>query len=193
MEVLFLFIMSYMLSLLKKDFDTEHAHARRDHLTGAANRRSFQAVADYEINQSRRHERVLSVALIDLDNFKAVNDQLGHHVGDDLLVKVVQIIKENVRGTDFVARLGGDEFCVLFPETDTIATANLLENLQKKFLEVMVLYRWPVTFSIGAITYKIPPVSAHDMVKEVDANMYAAKLGGKNRIIHVTMGIPSPS
>src|ERR1039457_947591 len=78
MEVLFLIIMSYMFSRLKIDFEIEHSLSRQDQLTHAANRRSFTELAEYEINQSRRHQRALSLAYIDLDNFKKVNDNMGH-------------------------------------------------------------------------------------------------------------------
>lgn len=184
MEVLFLVIMSYMFSMLKREFEVEKALARRDQLTQAANRHSFQELAEYEIKQSRRHQRVLSVAYIDLDNFKYVNDSMGHHAGDDLLVKVVQTLEKNVRSTDVVARLGGDEFCVLFPGTAADVITGLLEKLQKRLLATMAANAWPVTFSIGSITYNRPPDSADAMLREVDTMMYAAKADGKNMITH---------
>lgn len=193
MEVLFLFIMSYMFSMLRRDFEVEKALARQDQLTNAVNRRSFQELAEYEINQSRRHQRVLSVAYIDLDNFKTVNDSMGHHVGDDLLVKVVQTLQQNIRSTDVVARLGGDEFCILFPETSSDATKDILEKLQGRLLSTMAANAWPVTFSIGAITYKNPPASVDSMLKEADARMYAAKKDGKNMISHAIVESHGPT
>jgi diguanylate cyclase (GGDEF)-like protein len=187
MEVIFLVIMSYMFSMLKRDLELEKTLARQDQLTHAANRRSFQELAEYEINQSRRHQRILSVAYIDIDNFKTVNDSMGHHVGDNLLVKVVQTLEQNIRNTDVLARLGGDEFSILFPDTAANVITELLEKLQNKLLAAMAANSWPVTFSIGAITYKSPPESADAMLREVDAMMYAAKMGGKNMISHVTV------
>ena len=192
MEVLFLLIMSHLISILKNDLEAEKALARLDPLTSAVNRRSFQELADYEINQSLRHKRVLSVAYLDLDNFKTVNDSMGHQVGDDLLVKVVQTLKQNMRITDVVARLGGDEFCILFPETCSDDLHKVLENLQHCLLATMSAHAWPVTFSIGAITYNSPPASADAMLSEADARMYAAKRAGKNMISHSTVELHPP-
>lgn len=187
MEVLFLIIMNSMFSRLKRDFETEKSLAREDSLTGALNRHSFLELAEYEIKESSRYQRVLSVAYIDLDNFKAINDSMGHHVGDHLLVKVVQVLIQNLRSTDVVARLGGDEFCILFPETASEVATMMLEKLQDLLLATMAANSWPVTFSIGAITYKSLPSSADAMLREVDKRMYAVKLGGKNRISHATV------
>lgn len=191
MEALFLVIMNYMFSILKREFEIEKALARQDQLTGALNRRSFLELADYEIKRSSRYQRVLSVAYIDLDNFKAVNDLMGHHVGDDLLVKVVQTLIQNLRVTDVVARLGGDEFCILFPETAAHATARTLDKLQGQLLATMAANVWPVTFSIGAITYNCLPSSADAMLREVDDRMYAVKRDGKNMISHATVDSPA--
>jgi diguanylate cyclase (GGDEF)-like protein len=100
---------------------------------------------------------------------------------------VVQTLQEHIRNVDIVSRLGGDEFCILFPETSSAATVEILEKLQNHLLTTMKMNSWPVTFSIGAITYNNPPASAEAMLKEVDARMYAAKRGGKNMISHATV------
>jgi diguanylate cyclase (GGDEF)-like protein len=191
MEVLFLIIMNSMFSRLKRDFETEKSLARQDSLTGALNRRSFLELAEYEIKESFRYQRVLSVAYIDLDNFKAINDSMGHHAGDNLLVKVVQVLIQNLRSTDLVARLGGDEFCILFPETASDVATIMLNKLQGLLFATMAANSWPVTFSIGAITYKSLPSSADAMLREVDKRMYAVKQDGKNRISHSTVESPA--
>jgi len=184
MEVCFLVIMNLMFSQLKKELELEKSLARTDHLTGALNRRSFIELAAYEISQSQRHMSPLTITYIDLDNFKTVNDSLGHHVGDTLLSTVVKILQESIRNTDQLARLGGDEFCVLFPETEANAANALLTKLQARLVDAMKVKGWPVTFSMGAITYITPPASVESMLKEADARMYEVKQNGKNMISH---------
>lgn len=187
MEICFLVIMNYMFAILKKELNIEKALARTDHMTGALNRRSFMELAEYEINQSRRHKRPITIAYIDLDNFKAVNDSLGHHAGDLLLRTVVRILLENHRSTDVVARIGGDEFSVLYPETMAEAASEVLAKVREKLLDAMQANEWPVTFSIGAVTYTSPPASAEAMLREADAKMYEVKQTGKNMVAHVTV------
>lgn len=190
MEVCFLILMNYMFCLIKRELEIEKMLARTDHLTGALNRRSYLELTEYEIKQSRRHHRPLTITYIDLDNFKEVNDQLGHHSGDLLLTTVVKILQENIRNTDLVARIGGDEFSLLFPETDALAANELLIKLQSRLLGAMQVNGWSVTFSIGAVTYLTPPVSVESMLKEADARMYEVKQAGKNMVSHATIETP---
>jgi len=116
-EFIFLLIMSTLFSALRKNLNTEKELSSRDPLTGALNRRSFFDLAEYEINRSHRYELPFTVAYIDLDNFKSINDQFGHRVGDQLLITVVSTFRSNIRSTDILARFGGDEFVILLPET----------------------------------------------------------------------------
>ncbi|NVN99859.1 MAG: GGDEF domain-containing protein [Geobacteraceae bacterium] len=187
MEISFLIIMNQMFSLLRRELELEKALARTDYLTGALNRRSFMELVDYEVSQSRRYQRPLTLVYIDLDNFKAVNDGLGHHTGDQLLCDVVSVLRESNRSTDLVARLGGDEFCLLYPETATEAAADLLRRTQEQLLSTMEMKGWPVTFSIGAVTYTTPPATAETIIREADTRMYEVKEAGKNMISHVTI------
>ncbi len=193
MEVCFLLIMNYMFYRLKKELNIQKELARTDPLTGALNRRSFMELAEYAINQSRRYQRPLSIAYLDLDNFKSVNDGLGHHVGDLLLCTVAKVLVQNSRSTDLVARIGGDEFCVLYPETDAETAGELLARLQGSLLDAMNVNEWLVTFSIGAITYITPAASAEAMIKEVDSRMYGVKHAGKNMVSHATIATQFPA
>lgn len=180
----FFLITSFMLSKFKDELEKEKELGRIDDLTGVSNSRSFYELASTEIERSKRHGHTLSVAYIDLDDFKSINDSTGHSTGDQLLHQMAFIMKQSLRRIDVTARVGGDEFVVLMPETDQETAKIVIERLQKNLLESMKSSGWPVTFSIGAITFTAPPKSVNDMVKKADNLMYRAKEGGKNRILY---------
>ncbi|MEI6704374.1 MAG: diguanylate cyclase [Deltaproteobacteria bacterium] len=183
-EFLFLLIMSVLFSALKKNLENEKTLASHDPLTGALNRRSFFDLAEYEINRSHRYDLPLTVAYIDLDNFKEVNDNLGHRAGDKLLVTVVSDIRANIRSTDILARFGGDEFVILLPATSGEAAIAFLNEMHEHLNDTAARNSWPVTFSIGAATYIEAPQSIDEVVQKADELMYSVKRSGKNRLLH---------
>jgi len=168
---------------LKLALKREKDDARADFLTHVANRRAFYEAASTESTRARRYHRPLTLLYIDLDNFKQVNDSLGHDVGDELLVHVATTLRSNVRTTDVVARLGGDEFTLLLPETDHNAASVVAEKLRTRLLDSMQAKKWPVTFSIGLASFAPPPASVDEMIKRADEAMYSAKLRGKNSVV----------
>jgi diguanylate cyclase (GGDEF)-like protein len=135
-----------------------------------------------EITRARRYNRPLTLLYIDLDNFKQVNDAFGHETGDELLVEVAATIRCNVRATDLVARLGGDEFALLLTETNREAGLVVTNKLRETLLRAMQERNWPVTFSIGVVSFTVPPASVEEMVKQADEVMYSVKQRGKNSI-----------
>jgi len=187
-EFIFLLIMSLLFSALKKNLDNEKEFARRDPLTDTYNRRSFFDLAEHEINRSHRYDLPLTVAYIDLDNFKVVNDQLGHRTGDDLLMAVVSTIRSHIRSSDILARFGGDEFVILLPETPGDAALKFLNKIHTHLDLEMTRHRWPVTFSIGAATYSKAPTTVDEVIRYADELMYTVKHGGKNRLFHKEIG-----
>jgi diguanylate cyclase (GGDEF)-like protein len=180
----FFLITSFMLSKFKGELEKEKELGRIDAQTGVSNSRSFYEIASTEIERSKRHRHILSVAYIDLDDFKSINDSTGHSTGDQLLHQVAFIMKQSLRRIDVTARVGGDEFVVLMPETRQETAKIVIERLQNNLLESMRSNGWPVTFSIGVVTFTAPPKSVNDLVKEADNLMYRAKEGGKNRILY---------
>jgi diguanylate cyclase (GGDEF)-like protein len=156
--------------------------ARKDMLTGAANRRLFFELAEVEIRRSRRYKHPFTLAYIDLDNFKKVNDTQGHNAGDNVLKVVVETIRKNIREIDLISRLSGDEFVILLPETNLSQAKVVIERTQKGLLFAMQKNSWPVTFSIGVITFEKVPSTADEMVKVADNLMYEVKKSGKNNI-----------
>ena len=184
-ELLFLLIMSLLFSALRKNLDSEKTLANVDPLTGVLNRRAFFDIAEYELNRSRRYEHATTIAYIDLDNFKGINDRLGHAVGDSLLTKVTETIASNIRSTDILSRFGGDEFVILLPETPAEAAATFLGKIHSQLDRAMSARKWPVSFSIGAVTYPKAPPGVEEVIKKADMLMYEVKRSGKNRLLHI--------
>ncbi len=175
------------LEKLKSALEKEKDLSRKDFLTGLNNRRVFFEMGDFEARRSSRHQRALSVAYVDLDNFKQVNDTLGHQVGDDVLITVASTLQANLRSTDIIARLGGDEFAVLLPETSSQIAQHVMTKLRDHLLNDMRKCGWPVTFSIGIATFPDCTISFDEMIRHADELMYTAKKSGRNRITAGTM------
>lgn len=172
---------AFLLSAIKTLLEREKTFARADSLTGIANSRAFYEIAKLEIDRSARFGRPFTIAYIDIDNFKQVNDMLGHSQGDRLLKSVAESIKQSIRSIDIVSRLGGDEFGVFLPETNEGNAKTALNKVQKHLLDTAKINSWPVTFSIGAVTcYKSCTVD--ELIKEADNLMYSVKKSGKNRV-----------
>jgi len=161
--------------------EQERDASRSDFLTGLTNRRAFYEMGEFEAKRAKRYKRSLTLLYIDVDNFKVVNDSLGHQAGDDLLVQVANTIKNGVRQTDIAARLGGDEFAVLLPETDAPGGTTVSTKLQQVLSAEMQKNGWPVTFSLGCVTSNETQLDFDDLVKEGDSLMYQSKKSGKNR------------
>lgn len=182
----FFVIISLLLSALRSAFQLESQMAREDYLTGAINSRFFYYLAQMEIDRYHRYGHPFTLAYFDLDNFKSVNDQFGHACGDQVLRTVASFIKGHVRKTDIIARLGGDEFALLLPETNQESACIAISNLQKGLLEEMQRNNWPITFSIGVLTYMAAPTSTDELVKMADDLMYSVKRSGKNAVRYST-------
>jgi len=178
----FFIIVMALLSALKTALNRADALSRVDHLTGAANARCFLNLAQNEIDRSRRYKRHFSVAYIDLDNFKTINDQFGHGKGDELLRIVVNTAKSQLRETDVFARLGGDEFALLLPETGQQGARAIIAKIQSSFSGEMQSKGWPVTLSVGLLTCIEMPRTADELIKLADNLMYTVKNNGKNAI-----------
>jgi len=184
-RLLFFMIIWKLLITVHEKLLLEESLADTDPLTGLANRRFFQEQIEREYQRALRHPVPFTLAYIDLDNFKYVNDTMGHDIGDELLQSVSSELSKGVRTSDFVARLGGDEFSILFPVLDQVTAAPVLEKLQKELLDLMREKSWPVTFSIGVVTFAEVMNSSRDMIKLVDDLMYDVKKSGKNNIRHI--------
>ena len=186
---IFLVVISRLFSRLKAALDSEARMARTDPLTGVANRRVLFDVLEYEIRAMPRTGAPLSLAFIDLDNFKEINDSIGHDAGDEVLRGVVRGIKAGVREMDLVARVGGDEFIIMMPGADSDAATRMADRVRKAVLVQMAAGEWPCNLSIGVVTCTTPPCDPDELVTRADKLMYRAKKAGKGQTV-VESSIP---
>ncbi len=160
--------------------------AETDELTKTLNRRGFVIIADRLIGQAVRYERPLSLLLLDCDNLKSVNDDLGHKAGDTLLISLVKSVQAQLRRTDILARQGGDEFIVLLPETPAAGALDVAEKIRLAIAGNALTLGGKLvttTVSIGVASYPTNGTTLDLLLDHADRNMYQAKLAGRNRVV----------
>jgi len=185
-RLVFFLIVSISLVRMRFMIESLKALTQTDLLTGIGNSTGFRERAQVEMERSARYRRPFTMAYLDLDNFKEINDTFGHSAGDDLLVNVAKILKDNFRNTDIIARLGGDEFCVLLPETRPKLAQRIISRFQIALSKELNHTERTVTASIGIVTFLSPPKSVDEMIQKADRLMYQAKNSGKNRTMFKT-------
>lgn len=178
----FFLIVTNLLSELRKTQEAHRAQARIDYVSGAVNARHFTELVEMEIERSRRYSSPFTLAYVDLDNFKQVNDRLGHATGDEVLRTVASEMKICMRTTDVVARLGGDEFGLLLPATGGAEAEAAISKLHRELTAHVRQMNWPVTFSIGVVISTLPPESVDELIRMADQLMYTVKNTTKNSI-----------
>lgn len=176
------FGMTVAVARMRSGLEAEAARARRDPLTGLLNRRGFLEVARQEVERSRRYGRPLTLAYLDCDDFKVVNDTHGHAAGDRLLRAVAAVMRGSSRTLDVAARLGGDEFVLLLPETEAQEAREALERLMARVRTGLDAQGWPASLSIGAVTLERATHSVEAILEIADRVMYRAKQRGKARL-----------
>ncbi|MDD2735926.1 MAG: GGDEF domain-containing protein [Desulfuromonadaceae bacterium] len=187
MKLLLFILTTTVISALREALGRENLLARTDHLTGMPNRRSYYEAVSGEIRRNLRYNDPFTIAYLDIDNFKDINDTRGHAEGDKLLKLVSSVLSKSVREIDMVARLGGDEFALLLPQTDGEA-ADIVANKVQQRLKVRVENSWPVTFSIGLVTYQKSPATIDEVIGRADRLMFVAKEAGKNALHREVVG-----
>lgn len=168
---------------LEEANDLLRALATIDGLTGIANHRAFQERLMEEWNHSSRYMEPFSVILLDVDNFKAYNDQFGHPEGDIVLRTVANLLKQSIRDVDFVARYGGEEFVVVLPQTDIEGACRVAERCRAS-LETAHWTHRKVTASFGVATQNINSKTAQELIDFADQALYATKRSGRNGVSH---------
>jgi diguanylate cyclase (GGDEF)-like protein len=184
MRLIYFILHSFLLSKFLNAYKIMRVKAVTDSLTHAVNAQFFYELSVHELKRAERTKKPMTLAYVDMDNFKSINDTYGHLTGDSLLRIVSRVIKENIRPSDIFGRLGGDEFALLFPETDYDTSAPILARIREKINGEMARRQWPVTMSAGAITFMKADLELNEMIKRVDDLMYRVKNTGKNNIEH---------
>jgi diguanylate cyclase (GGDEF)-like protein len=179
-----IFAMAIALAMERRRLLVARGMATTDFLTGVANRRGFHEALTREIERCRRYRTPMTLLYLDCDEFKTVNDTLGHPAGNRLLAAIASVLKANTRAADVVGRLGGDEFAVLLAEAPAQRSAEIVARLQRELGATMAPGMPSVTFSIGAITFDSAPPEPTEAIRIADSLMYEAKRTGKDRVVH---------
>lgn len=179
----FFLLTTRLLGTLKTAFQREKSMSRTDSLTQVLNPRGFREEADRLLHLAARHRHPATLAYIDLDNFKGVNDTFGHSVGDRVLQVVAQALARGVRSTDVVGRLGGDEFAVFMPETNTEGALAVSAKLRGELRRTAAENNYPIGFSMGVAVFPAVPARLDDAIKAADRLMYRVKTSGKDNLM----------
>lgn len=170
---------------LERELENTSELVRHDQLTGALNRRGLEEIFAKEVARATRHETDLCVALLDIDNFKKLNDSMGHAAGDEALIHLARVCRDTLRPQDTVARYGGEEFIIILPDTSLADASAALTRLQRELTKRFFLHgseKVLITFSAG-VTQMCSTDSRESVIKRADEAMYQAKKTGKNRVV----------
>jgi len=176
--------LNHVQSVLRElSYKTEH-----DPLTGLSNRRVFERILDQEIERTRRSKTPLTLAILDLDNFKMINDTWGHLKGDEVLIDFADLLSRNSRRYDLVARIGGEEFAIILSGVGLVKAKQLLERLLDQvrgmtFAKTGSDETFSVTCSAGISCFKgMVDIEMHELINKADKALYDAKKSGKDRV-----------
>jgi diguanylate cyclase (GGDEF)-like protein len=175
-------LVGYLVHNTRKNREKQQELARVDTLTGLPNIRAFNECTPQTIELCKRMALPVTIAYVDLDNFKTVNDTLGHNAGNTVLLKISDIMKSTLRTSDMLFRFGGDEFVALLPNTSDEAAKVALERLRQNIEAAMKSENFSVTASIGAVAFQSSPKNLEELVQAADRIMYVIKSSGKNRV-----------
>ncbi len=173
--------------IMKLTAELNHIHevAHEDYLTGTLNRRGMDEALEREFNRADRYQTALSIAMMDIDHFKKLNDKLGHKKGDEALTHFAKVVKNVKRTTDVLARYGGEEFIIVLPATNQEDAISVITRVQRELTKNFFMAndeRVLITFSAG-VAERLPGERPEDIVPRADAALYKAKNAGRNRVI----------
>ena len=158
-----------------------------DHLTGLANRRRFERQLEREVERVLRFSRPFSLLMIDIDNFKNLNDTFGHDAGDDAIRRISRVLREGTRGIDLAARVGGEEFAVLLVETNQAAGIEVAERLRVGIAAVETASGARITASFGVAECPMDAQTASEILKAADVALYQAKRNGRDQVVAIEL------
>ena len=184
----FFLVTSSLVAALRENLRVQQALARTDSLTGLYGRRAFEERLGHDLSLAQRRKSALTLAYVDLDDFKVVNDTLGHAEGDRVLRVIGQVLKRSVREVDTAARLGGDEFALVLPDTDGPGAQRVIAKLTRELHEALETDTRRTTFSIGVVTVPDAATSPEHAVAAADELMYRVKRKGKGAVEFSVLG-----
>jgi diguanylate cyclase len=170
---------------LEAELEQVSTLVHEDQLTGTLNRRGMDDAFERELARADRLKSSLCVALLDVDNFKKLNDTLGHQAGDEALLHLVRVVKETLRPMDIIARFGGEEFVIILPDADLDEAISVMTRLQRELTKKFFLYknqRVLITFSAGVALRELGEAS-DSMIERADKAVYKAKEAGRNLVL----------
>lgn len=173
--------LSIILRQLESNIDLLYELATIDEKTGVYNNKFFKTISEMELDKAKREIGPLSLMILDLDNFKKLNDTYGHLIGDEILKRLALVLKNNIRKYDIISRFGGEEFVILLPNTQIKRAKLVCERIRREVQNDRELKKYSVTFSGGLTEYKKGD-SVKKMQLRADKAVYRAKKKGKNRI-----------
>ena len=186
----FFSITGFLVATIRSSLDTQHRLARTDSLTGLYVRRAFQERLEHDLAMGQRLNGAVTLAYLDLDNFKAVNDTYGHAAGDKVLQTTAWVLQNSIRHTDTAARLGGEEFALLLPDTDTLGAQQVIATLTQHFQQAFATGPFRVECSIGVVTFMDGSVTPDEAIAATDAQMYEVKRAGNGGVGYKVLGKP---
>lgn len=191
----FFILTSYLLANIKMHYLREQNLATIDDLSRLYNARAFKELLSKSLNLARRYSHPFVMAYIDLDDFKKLNDTLGHSEGDKALRMVGEVLSRCTRASDIAGRLGGDEFAVAMPETDLAAATVAFGKIRQELKNQAERAGWSIGFSIGVAVFINAPPSIDETIRVADKLMYRVKSEGKNQMLieKITSAQPSHS
>lgn len=167
----------------KAYLDTCEEEAFTDHLTGLPNRRRFERQLEREVSRTLRYGHPFCLLMVDIDNFKSINDNFGHEAGDEVIVRIARILREGTRGVDLAARIGGEEFGVLLTETALEGALEVAERLRMSIRMAEDPAVGIVTASFGVAEFPKAAEASRELLAAADAALYEAKNQGRDRVV----------
>ncbi|HTS55350.1 MAG TPA: GGDEF domain-containing protein [Burkholderiales bacterium] len=177
-----------LLTALRASYVHQRHLAQTDALTKLYSRRAFHDRLEHDLALAQRYNSAITLAYLDLDNFKTLNDTHGHAEGDRVLQVTGRVLKNSVRNADTAARLGGDEFAVILPNTDSHGAQRVMANLTLELETAFTTSKFQVTCSIGVVTFLDPLMSVASAVAAADKRMYEAKCKSKGSVAFIVLG-----
>lgn len=184
----------FILGVLERNVLRMHELATHDGLTGCINRTTFDAMLANTLQRAQRNGEPVSLVMLDLDHFKAINDQFGHRAGDEVLRRVAAVINEQLRTSDVLARVGGEEFCALLPATDTQGAAHVAESVRAAVQDLAInnLHNGTLAVTLSAGVASMGAGGSHSadsLYQRADEALYRAKAAGRNRVEVATVTV----